>query len=97
MSYTRVLVIENPVSWAEGMKVFRKTAEPALNAAKKAGLLNSYSMVQTGDQSGMLITEFDTKAKMNKYVKAMAGIRRETVDETGGQGWVYSGPVKASG
>ena len=49
MSYMRVQVIEIPVSWAEGMKVFRKIAEPALNAAKKAGLLFSYSMVQTGD------------------------------------------------
>jgi hypothetical protein len=97
MSYTRVLVIENPVSWAEGMKVFRKQAEPALNAAKKAGLLNSYSMVQTGDHAGMLITEFDTKAKMNKYVKALSAIRRDTAAETGGQSWAYQGQVKASG
>ena len=53
-------------------------------------------MIEAGDR-WLLITEFDTKAKMNKYVKVMASIRRETVDETGSQGWIYSGPVKASG
>ena len=97
MSYTRVLVIENPVSWAEGMKIFRKQAEPALNAAKKAGLLKSYSMVQTGDHAGMLITEFDTKAKMNKFVKALSAVRQDVSDAAGQQSWIYSGQVKASG
>ena len=97
MSYTRVLVIENPQSWAEGLKRFRKVTQPALDAAKKAGLLNGYSLVQTGEHSGMLITQFDTKAKMNKYVKALSAIRRDTAAETGGQSWAYQGQVKASG
>ena len=97
MSYTRVLVIENPLSWAEGMKSFRKNTRPALNAAKKAGVLKKYTLVQTGEHSGMLITEFDTKAKMNKYAKAMSGLRSKSMAETGMQSWIYSGPVKASG
>ena len=97
MSYVRVLVFENPQSWAEGMKRFRKATQPALNAAKKAGLLSGYSVVQTGDHAGMLITEFDTKAKMNKYVKALAAIRRDQSAYTGAQTWAYQGQVKASG
>ena len=36
MSYTRVLVIENPLGWAAGIKIFRKSAQPALNALQKA-------------------------------------------------------------
>ncbi len=97
MSYTRVLVIENPLSWAEGMKSFRKNTRPALNTAKKAGVLKKYTLVQTGEHSGMLITEFETKAKMNKYIKALAAIRRDVAAETGGQMWGYGGSVKASG
>ncbi len=97
MNYARVMVLESPLSRAEARKRFRKNTQPALNAAKKAGLLNSYSMVQTGDHAGMLITEFDTKAKMNKYVKALSAIRRDTAAETGGQSWAYQGQVKASG
>ena len=44
----------------------------------------------------MLITEFDTKAKANKYVKAMASTRRDHIDEPGNQMWTYQGTVKAS-
>ena len=67
MSYTRVLVIENPLEWAEGIKIFRKSAQPALNAFKKQNVLENWSLVQAGDHTGLLICEFDTKAKMNKY------------------------------
>ena len=95
MSYTRVFVAETPLSSAAQMKNFR-AVEGTFKKAKKEKILSSYKFLEAGDR-WLLITEFDTKAKMNKYVKAMAGIRRETVDETGGQGWVYSGPVKASG
>ena len=95
MSYTRVLVIETPLSRAEVMKNTRAT-EVIFKKFKKEKILNSYKFIEAGDR-WLLITEFDTKAKMNKYVKAMASIRRETVDETGSQGWIYSGPVKASG
>ena len=97
MSYTRVLVIENPQSWAEGIKIFRKLAQPALNAFKKQNVLESWSLVQTGEHSGLLICEFDTKAKMNKYLKVMNAVRRDTAAESGSQSWAYHGPVKASG
>ena len=97
MSYTRVMVLESPLSRAEARKRFRKNVQPALNAAKKAGILKKYSFVETGEHSGMLITEFDTKAKMNKYAKAMSGLRSKSMAETGMQSWIYSGPVKASG
>ena len=95
MSYTRVFVVKTPLSSAAQMKNFR-AVEGTFRKAKKEKMLNSYQMIEAGDR-WLLITEFDTKAKMNKYVKLMASIRRETVDDTGGQGWTYSGPVKASG
>jgi hypothetical protein len=97
MSYTRVMVFENTVPFAEGIKVFRKQAQPGLNAMKKAGILNRWSLVQTGEHAGLLIAEFDTKAKMNKYAKALAAVRRDVEAETGQQSWIYHGPVKASG
>ena len=48
MSYTRVLVIENPLEWAEGIKIFRKSAQPALNAFKKQNVLANWSLIQAG-------------------------------------------------
>ena len=95
MSYTRVFVIETPLSRAATMKNFR-AAEATFKKAKKEKILNSYKMIEAGDR-WLLITEFDTKAKMNKYVKALSAIRRDTAAETGGQSWAYQGPVKASG
>ena len=95
MSYTRVFVIQTPLSRAATMKNVRAT-EATFKKHKREKILSSYKLIEAGDR-WLLITEFDTKAKMNKYVKVMASIRRETVDETGSQGWIYSGPVKASG
>ena len=97
MSYTRVQVAESQLSWSETMKVFRKSVEPALNALKKQKVLLSWTMVQTGDHTGLLITEFDNKAKMNKFLKTIAAIRQEVIADTGMQTWIYHGPVKASG
>ena len=97
MSYKRVQVHETPLSWSEMMKLFRKTVEPALNALKKQKVLLSWSFVQTGEHTGLLISEFETKAKMNKYLKTMLAIRDDIVADTGMQAWIYHGPVKASG
>ena len=97
MSYRRVQVAESQLSWSETMKVFRKSVEPALNALKKQKVLSSWTMVQTGDHTGLLITEFDNKAKMNKFLKTIAAIRQEVIADTGMQTWIYHGPVKASG
>ncbi len=97
MSYKRVQVHETPLSWSESMKMFRKIVKPALNALKKQKVLLSWSFVQTGDHTGLLITEFDNKAKMNKFLKTIAAIRQEVIADTGMQSWIYSGPVKASG
>jgi len=97
MSYRRVQVAESQLSWSETMKVFRKSVEPALNALKKQKVLLSWTMVQTGDHTGLLITEFYNKAKMNKFLKTIAAIRQEVIADTGMQTWIYHGPVKASG
>ena len=79
------------------MSIFRKQAQPGRNALKKAEILKGYSLVKTGKHTGLLIAEFATKGKMNKYVKALSAIRRDTAAETGGQSWAYQGQVKASG
>ena len=101
MSYTRVQVFEMPQSWSETMKKIQKTVKPELNALKKQKVVSSWSSVQTGDHngvcSGMVIVEFDTKAKMNKYLKTMVAIREDIKADTGMQIWIYHGPVKASG
>ena len=77
------------------MKNARAT-EGVLKKHKKDNLLNSYKLNEAGG-CWMLITEFDSKAKANKYVKAMANTHRDHIDELGGQMWAYQGPVKASG
>ena len=97
MSYMRVQVFEIPLSWSETMKMFRKLVEPELNALKKQKVVSRWSSVQTGDHAGIVIVEFDTKAKMNKYLKTMAAIREDIKADTGMQNWIYHGPVKASG
>ena len=99
MSYTRVLVLEVPSSipWAGMMKLFKTTTEPELKAYKKRKVVAKWSLVQTGDHSGLVIVEFDTKAKMNKYLKTMAAIREDIKADTGMLNWIYHGPVKASG
>ena len=97
MSYVRAWVVENSVSWSAGMKVFRKSGEPGLKAARKGNILQKYTLVQAGERTGLLILEFDTKANMNKLIKAMNAARQEVAEGAGQQSWVYTGPVKASG
>ena len=97
MSYMRVLVIESPLTWSETMKIFRKSVEPNQNVFKKQKVVSSWSLVQTGDHTGLLITEFDTKAKMNQYLKTMAAVRKNVTADTSQQVWIHHGPVKASG
>ena len=97
MSYVRVWIVENSVSWADQMKIFRNQLEPGLKAQKKAGNLSSYNLAQTGPNSGVSIIEFETKAKMNKVIKAMSSARGDIAAGGANQSWVYTGQVKASG
>ena len=97
MSYVRVWVVESSIPFSEGMKLFKKNMEPALKAQKKAGLLKSYKVVQTGPNSGLNILEYETKAKMNKVIKATLATRQDIGDRAGMQMWVYTGQLKASG
>ena len=97
MSYTRVNVIESSMSWSKTMKMFRKSVEPGLNEFKKQKVIPNWSLVQTGDHTGPVIIEFDTKAKMNQWHKGMLAVRKGIQADTGMQSWIYHGPVKASG
>ena len=94
MSYTRVLVIETPLSRAAFMKTVRAT-EKIFKKLHKENILNSYKMIEAGVR-WLLIVEFDSKAKLNKHVKATAS-GPQNIDESGGQSWFYQGQVKASG
>ena len=96
MSYTRVLVSESDLPWSQFMKVFRKSVEPGMTAFKKQKIVSSWSLVQTGDSTGLLIASFPNKGAMNKYLRTMAAVRRGIEEDTGMQAWVYHGPVKAS-
>ena len=96
MSYTSVQIFETDYSYAVGMKRYRSNVAPGLNAAKKAKIIKSWTLVQTGDRSGMLILEYTNKSARNKFVKAMAQVRQGEA-EAGAQFWSYHGPVKASG
>ena len=100
MSYMRVMVLEVPssMSWTEFMKTFRATPYASdMKTYKKQKVILGWSLVQVGDHSGMLIAEFDTKAKMNSYLKTMAAVREDVKADTGMQTWIYHGPIKASG
>ena len=96
MSYTSVQIFETDQTWAEGMKRFRAIGLPGFNAAKKAKMLKSWTLVQTGDHNGMLIIEYPNKSARTKFFKAMTATRQGEV-EAGAQMWTYHGLVKASG
>ena len=61
------------------------------------GNLSSYNLAQTGPNSEVSIIEFETKAKMNKVIKAMNSARVDIAAGGETQSWVYTGQVKASG
>ena len=73
MSYKRVMVMELPesVSWADNMKNYRRDAVPGLKKLKKANILDGWTVVKTGERSGIMVIDFANKANMNKYLKIM--------------------------
>ena len=99
MSITRTMVFEIPGtnSWAAVMKIFRAITEPGLKAQKKDKNLLRWSLTRVGGNRGLLSIEFENKAKLNKYLKTMAAVRKNVTADTGMQSWVYSGTVAASG
>jgi hypothetical protein len=60
-------------------------------------MLDSYSVVQTGDNTGMFIFQIPNKSSRTKLAKAMLVTRQSETEAMSGQSWVYRGPVKASG
>ena len=67
------------------------------SAQVKAGNLKRWQIIQTGENSGLLINEFENKSQMNKYNKGVSTVRQDVDDAVGAQRWTYHGPVKASG
>ena len=94
MSVMRVFIFETPEPRATVMKHFRGH-EDLYKKAKRDKILKSYRLVET-DNCWLAITEFDTKAKLNKFVKIIAADRKAVVSDSGGQGWSYIGTVRGS-
>ncbi len=94
MSVMRVFVFETLSPRATVMKAWRD-GEAIYKKAKKDKILKSFRLVET-DNRWLAITEFDTKAKLNKFVKIVAEQRNAVVSESGGQGWAYVGTVRGS-
>jgi len=97
MSVTRVLVFEHQVSWAESMKRYKAESEPFFKQHKKEKTLESWSVVQTGENTGFAVFNFKNKAKMNKFLKTANAHRSDIAEDFNSQFWVYAGTVKASG
>ncbi|MFP6709927.1 MAG: hypothetical protein VCE75_28685 [Alphaproteobacteria bacterium] len=94
MSVMRVFVFETSEPRAKMMKHWRD-GEHVYKKAERDGILKNYRLVETSDR-WMAVTEFDTKAKLNKFVKAVAEQRKTVLGDTGGQGWAYEGTVRGS-
>ena len=94
MSVIRIFVFETPSPRATVMKAWRD-GEALYKKAKRDKILKSFRLVET-DHRWVAITEFDTKAKLNKFVKIVAEQRNAVVSESGGQGWAYVGTVRGS-
>ena len=97
MSVTRVLVFENQVSWAENMKRYKAVSEPFFKQHKKEKTLKSWSIVQTGENMGFAVFNFENKTKMNKFLKTANAHRSDVAKDLNSQFWAYAGTVKASG
>mgnify|MGYP001423629422 CR=1 FL=1 len=94
MSVMRVFVFETPEPRAKMMKHWRD-GEAFYKKAERDRVLKSYKLIET-DNKWLAITEFDTKAKLNKFVKGIADQRKTVLADTGGQGWSYIGTVRGS-
>ena len=63
MSYMRAFIFENPKGFAYNMKFFKSGTKPMLDKLKREKSLNSYSVVQTGENSGLMVFDFVNKQK----------------------------------
>ena len=94
MSVIRIFVFDTPSPRATVMKAWRD-GEALYKKAKRDKILKSFRLVET-DNRWVAITEFDTKAKLNKFVKIVAEQRNAVVSDSGGHGWANAGTVRGS-
>jgi hypothetical protein len=90
MMWVRTVSWVSKLSFAEGMKHFRKEVVPTL----KDSPASSIKHVQTGPNSGLIILEFDSKRALNQHEKMVAGLRKPVAKETQSRLKVVDGPVK---
>ncbi len=93
MAYIRTTMIKSNQSFKDGLKQFKGSDREKILKATGAQWMH---MVQTGENSGMLVTCYDTKAKADKAWKASAASRAEALNEHGTIFWPIEGPSKWS-
>ena len=93
MPYIRTTMIKSDKPFKDGLKQFRGSdGEKALKASGAQWI----HMVQTGENSGMLVSCYATKTQANKAWKASAGARAEVMANDGTIFWPIEGPSKWS-
>jgi hypothetical protein len=93
MPYIRTTMIKSDAPFKDGLKQFKAGDGPKILKAAGAQWIH---MVQTGENSGMLVTCYDNKTKANKAWKASAGARAEAMADSGTIFWPIEGPSKWS-
>ena len=53
--------------------------------------------MQTGENTGFAVFNFENKAKMNKFLKTANAHRSDVAKDLDSQFWAYAGTVKANG
>ncbi len=91
MAYVRVTMIKSDVSFKDALKSFRGSDR---EATLKAADAESMEMIQTGENSGMLISKYANKTKANKAWKASAAARAWMAENQGAVVWPVEGPTK---
>ena len=79
------------------MKRYKAVSEPLFKQHRKEKTLNSWSIVQTGENTGFAVFNFENKAKMNKFLKTANAHRSDVAKDLDSQFWAYAGTVKAGG
>ena len=93
MPYIRTTMIKSDAPFKDGLKRFKSGDGPKI---LKAGGALWMHMVQTGENSGMLISCYENKTKANKAWKAAAATRAEGTANDGTIFWPIEGPSRWS-
>ncbi len=93
MAYIRATMVKSGVPFSQMLKEFKGSdMEKGLKAAGSEWI----HLVQTGDNSAMMISCYPNKTQANKAWKASAAFRAEGAANNGAVYWPVEGPSKWS-